>query len=186
MNRTRWCLALGLVAAGVILAGCESTAERDAGAAAVEDRGAPATETGGDASGRDTGVETRGVGEAGGFQGSPLEDPESPLAERVLYFEYDSSEVREQYRPVVQAHARYLSSHPGTAITLEGHADERGSREYNLGLGERRANAVRRQLVLLGASAGQIRTVSYGEERPAVEGHDEAAWSQNRRVEIIY
>jgi peptidoglycan-associated lipoprotein len=86
----------------------------------------------------------------------------------------------------VDAHATYLASHPGTTITLEGHADERGSREYNLALGERRALALRRQLVLLGATAGQIRTVSYGEERPVAEGHDEQSYSLNRRAEILY
>jgi peptidoglycan-associated lipoprotein len=86
----------------------------------------------------------------------------------------------------VQAHAKYLGAHPQTTITLEGHTDETGSREYNLALGERRALTVRRQLVLLGATAGQIKTVSYGEERPVAEGHDEQSYSQNRRAEIIY
>jgi len=87
---------------------------------------------------------------------------------------------------VVQAHAGYLAANPGTEITVEGHADERGTPEYNLALGERRAMALRKQLVLLGATAGQIRTVSYGEERPAVEGSDESAYAMNRRVEIVY
>jgi len=82
--------------------------------------------------------------------------------------------------------ARYLSERPGALVTLEGHADERGSREYNIALGEQRANAVRRLMSLLGAAGSQIRTISYGEERPAADGHDESAWGLNRRVEIIY
>ena len=115
-----------------------------------------------------------------------LNDPSSHLSVRIIYFAYDSSEIRPEFRPAIEAHASYLAANPDTIITLEGHTDERGSREYNLALGERRANAVKRQLTLLGASAGQIRTVSYGEERPEVEGHDESAWSQNRRVYILY
>ncbi len=116
----------------------------------------------------------------------PLNDPSSNLAVRIIYFAYDSAEVRPEFRPAIEAHAQYLAANPNVVITLEGHADERGSREYNLALGENRANSVKRQMSLLGASAGQIRTVSYGEERPAVDGHDESAWSQNRRVVIIY
>lgn len=122
--------------------------------------------------------DTPGVGE--------LDDPSSHLSVRIIYFAYDSSDIRPEFRPAIEAHAAYLAANPGTSITLEGHTDERGSREYNLALGERRANAVKRQLTLLGASAGQIRTVSYGEERPEVDGHDESAWSQNRRVYILY
>jgi peptidoglycan-associated lipoprotein len=117
---------------------------------------------------------------------SALDDPSSPLSVRIIYFDYDSSDIRSEYRPAIEAHAGYLATNPNVIITLEGHADERGSREYNLALGERRAQSVKRQMVLLGASAGQIRLVSYGEERPAVEGHDESSWQQNRRVEIIY
>ena len=124
--------------------------------------------------------------DAGGFMGSPLDDPESPLQVRVIYFDYDQTDVRAEYQAAVEAHARFLANNPTTAITLEGHADERGSREYNLALGERRANAVRRYIVLLGASAEQLRSVSYGEERPVSENHDDAAWALNRRVEIIY
>ncbi len=131
-------------------------------------------------------AQAHGMEESGGLAVSSLDDPNSPLAVRVIYFDYDSSEVKAEYREAVEAHATYLSRHPDTIVTLEGHTDERGSREYNLALGERRAIAVRRQMVLLGASAGQIRTVSYGEERPLAEGHDEQAYAQNRRVEIKY
>jgi len=134
----------------------------------------------------DTGAEARGTGDSEQGGRSALDDPNSPLAVRVIYFEYDSSEVLPQYRNVVEAHAAYLAGNPNTVITLEGHADERGSREYNLALGERRAYGVKSQMTLLGAKDNQIRTVSYGEERPALEDHDEGAWSKNRRVEILY
>jgi peptidoglycan-associated lipoprotein len=108
------------------------------------------------------------------------------LATRVVYFDFDSSEIKGTGTDVVAAHAKYLATHSGTRVRLEGHTDERGSREYNIGLGERRAQSVRRALLLQGASDAQISTVSYGEERPAVPGHDEAAWAKNRRVEIVY
>jgi peptidoglycan-associated lipoprotein len=108
------------------------------------------------------------------------------LATRVVYFDFDSSQITGAGTDVVATHAKYLAAHSGTRVRLEGHTDERGSREYNIGLGERRAQAVRRALLLQGATDAQISTVSYGEERPAVSGHDEAAWSKNRRVEIVY
>ena len=127
-----------------------------------------------------------GTGGAGGFQGHPLDDPAGSLVNRTIYFEFDSSEVPDSERGAIEAHARYLSERTGASITLEGHADERGSREYNVALGERRAAAVRQLMTLLGANASQILTVSYGEERPAAVGHDESAWGLNRRVEIIY
>ena len=106
------------------------------------------------------------------------------LAKRVVYFDFDSSEIKGEGTDVVAAHAKYLAGNAGARVRLEGHTDERGSREYNIGLGERRAQAVRRALLLQGAADAQISTVSYGEERPAVAGHDEAAWAKNRRVEI--
>jgi peptidoglycan-associated lipoprotein len=108
------------------------------------------------------------------------------LAERIVNFDFDSSEIKGAGTDVVAAHAKFLASHTATRVRLEGHTDERGSREYNIGLGERRAQSVRRALLLQGASDAQLSTVSYGEERPAVAGHDEAAWAKNRRVEIVY
>jgi hypothetical protein len=104
------------------------------------------------------GATTSGVGAGGGFQGSPLDDPASLLSNRTVYFAYDSSEITGPDRPVIEAHGRYLADNPSASVTLEGHADERGSREYNLALGERRANAVRQLMSLLGASGSQIRT----------------------------
>lgn len=104
----------------------------------------------------------------------------------VVYFDYDSSEIPQQYLSVVSANASYLVKYPAARVRLEGNTDERGSREYNIGLGERRAQTVRRALLAQGVADAQITTVSYGEERPAVEGHDEAAYAKNRRVEFVY
>ena len=104
----------------------------------------------------------------------------------VIYFDFDSSEIHPDDRVVVEAHAQVLARDPQAEVVLEGHADERGSREYNVALGERRANGVRDMLRLLGVGDEQLRTVSYGEERPATFGHEEEAWSRNRRVEFAY
>jgi peptidoglycan-associated lipoprotein len=108
------------------------------------------------------------------------------LAKRIIYFDFDSSDIKGEGNDVVAAHAKYLASHASTRVRLEGNTDDRGSREYNIGLGERRAQAVKRALLLQGATELQLATVSYGAERPAVVGNDEAAWSKNRRVEIVY
>jgi peptidoglycan-associated lipoprotein len=108
------------------------------------------------------------------------------LAKRIIYFDFDSSDIKGEGNDVVAAHAKYLASHASTRVRLEGNTDDRGSREYNIGLGERRAQAVRRALLLQGATEAQLATVSYGAERPAVVGNDETAWSKNRRVEIVY
>ncbi len=104
----------------------------------------------------------------------------------IIYFDYDRAEIKPEYVSVVAAHARFLNGNAARRVRLEGHADERGSREYNIGLGERRAQAVRRALLLQGVTETQITTVSYGEERPAAAGNDETAYSRNRRVEIGY
>jgi peptidoglycan-associated lipoprotein len=108
------------------------------------------------------------------------------LATRIVYFDFDSAVIKGQGVDVVAAHAKYLAANPQARVRLEGNTDERGSREYNIGLGDRRAQSVRRAMLLQGVSEGQITTVSYGEERPADPGHDEAAWAKNRRVEIVY
>lgn len=103
-----------------------------------------------------------------------------------FYFDFDTSEINPETRDVLAAHARYLANNSNRSVRLEGHTDERGTKEYNMALGERRANAVQRFLVVNGASRDQIETVSYGEEKPAVMGSGESAWSQNRRVELIF
>ncbi len=108
------------------------------------------------------------------------------LSERRVYFEFDSSSIDGEYTAIVEAHAKHLSSNTNLSVTLEGHADERGTREYNLALGERRAQAVARMMRALGVSGSRIKVVSYGEEKPLALEHNESAWRQNRRVEIIY
>jgi peptidoglycan-associated lipoprotein len=113
--------------------------------------------------------------------------PDGPLgSQRVIYFDFDSSDIRNEYVDVIAAHGRFLAANSAVRVRLEGHTDERGSREYNIGLGERRAQTVRRALALQGVQESQITTVSYGEERPAASGSDENAYSKNRRVEIVY
>ena len=108
------------------------------------------------------------------------------LDQRIVYFDFDKSELRADARDVVTAHGRYLASNPANHVRLEGHTDERGTREYNIALGERRAQSVRSLLLLQGVAAGQIDLVSFGEERPAVSGDSDEAMAQNRRVELVY
>jgi peptidoglycan-associated lipoprotein len=108
------------------------------------------------------------------------------LSKRVIYFDFDRADIRADSQSVVAAHAQYLAKNPSQKVRLEGHADERGSREYNIGLGERRGQAVRRALLLQGVAEVQLATVSYGEERPAAAGSDEQTYALNRRVEIVY
>lgn len=128
-----------------------------------------------------------GSADTGGVSmGDPLDDPSGLLSTRIVYFEYDRSDILKAARFIIEAHGSYLANNPDAAVTLEGHADERGSREYNIALSEARGNAVRQHMLAFGALDTQIRVIAYGEERPAVDGHDETAWSQNRRVEIIY
>jgi peptidoglycan-associated lipoprotein len=115
-----------------------------------------------------------------------FDNPESLLSKRVVYFDFDKSEVKAEYRAIVAAHASYTSAHTSARVTLEGHADERGSREYNLGLGERRGNAVKGVMSAGGSRGNQLNVVSYGEERPVCRVSDEGCWAQNRRVEIVY
>jgi len=174
-----------LIVLGMALAisGCGGSSNtKDSGSASVEDRSISSDEM----SEIDSRAATSGINDEGDFQGNPLDDPNSLLATRIIYFEYDSSNVREDFRSAIEEHARYLAENPNASMTLEGHADERGSREYNLALGEQRALSVRRQLVLLGAAADQVRNVSYGEERAASDGHDDYDYGLNRRVEIVY
>lgn len=128
------------------------------------------------------------AGDTSGTSGVTTADSASDAAAanplKVLYFDFDRSEVRTEYRDALAQLAQLLASNSRLRLALEGHADERGSREYNIGLGERRAQSVRRVLLLSGTGEEQVSTVSYGEERPAVSGHDEEAWQLNRRVEI--
>lgn len=116
----------------------------------------------------------------------PLKDPKNILSRRSIFFDYDQFVVKEEFKPVVSAHAGYLSQNRNRRMTIQGNTDERGSREYNLALGQRRADAVKNMMTLLGASAAQIETVSFGEEKPRAQGSNEQAWAENRRADILY
>ena len=117
---------------------------------------------------------------------SSLNDPNSPLSQRVLYFDLDSSQIKDEDRDILTVHAEFLAAHSEITVVLEGHADERGSREYNIALGEKRAKAVKQIMTLQGVTEKQIQVISFGEERPVALGHDSSAWNLNRRVEILY
>jgi len=167
-----------LIASAALLAGCPK-------------RTSTVPEGSAGQTGEETGAATSTYPEEGGAGATELTEDQRAMAElerlgMTIYFDYDRAEIKPEFVSVVAAHARYLNAHPDVRVRLEGHTDERGSREYNIGLGERRAQAVRRALLLQGVREDQIVTVSYGEERPAVMGSDEAAYAKNRRVEISY
>ena len=116
-----------------------------------------------------------------------LTDPNSPLSKRSVFFDFDSNAVKDEYRGMIQAHSRYMTADKADSrIRIEGNCDERGSREYNLALGQRRAEAVKKVMTVLGVQDGRIETTSYGEEKPMAMGHDETSWSKNRRADIKY
>jgi peptidoglycan-associated lipoprotein len=137
-----------------------------------------------DAPTTDTGATTGTAGDTGTTSGTALDS--DLLSRKVVYFSFDSSAIDDDARAVIEAHANHLASKPNIKVRLEGHCDERGTREYNLALGERRAQAVARMMKVLGVPGGQLGTVSYGEEKPVDPGHDDSAWRLNRRVELIY
>lgn len=116
----------------------------------------------------------------------PLDDPNSMLAKRSVFHSFNSDAVQSESTAIVQAHAKYLADNPGRKVRLEGNTDERGSSEYNLALGQRRANGIKKMLILGGADANQVEAVSFGEEKPKATAHNESAWSQNRRTDIVY
>jgi peptidoglycan-associated lipoprotein len=175
-----------------LLAACSSTPEQ---AAVVEDKG---TNTGGTPStqGLSTGASTSPgavtsagtVGQNTGADGldPALRDPRSPLSKRSIFFDYDSFTVKDEYKSLVEAHAAYLKRTPKARIVIEGNTDERGSREYNLALGQKRSEAVKRVMALLGVSESQVESVSFGEEKPRNPALTEQAWAENRRADIRY
>jgi|LauGreDrversion4_2_1035121.scaffolds.fasta_scaffold43794_1 peptidoglycan-associated lipoprotein len=178
------------VALSAMLAACGSSPTKEQEGAAVEDR------SGATASSQQQKPQTQGQNQNAGptskplesssMSGNPLKDPSNILSKRSVYFELDSNVVKEEFKPVVAAHARYLQQNRGVKMTVQGNADERGSREYNLALGQRRADAVKQAMQLLGAQPDQIESVSFGEEKPKATGHDEASWSENRRADLAY
>jgi peptidoglycan-associated lipoprotein len=180
--RTVWIAAL----LAAVLAGCAATPEEQEGAG-VEDRKPGARPS--------TGAQSQAIqqppvaavdltGKPGGR--SILTDPSSILSKRSIYFDFDRYDVRDEFKPLVEAHARYLRDNKQAKMLVQGNTDERGSREYNLALGQKRSEAVKRMLLLLGAREDQVEAVSLGEEKPKSEGHTEEAWAQNRRGDILY
>ncbi len=134
----------------------------------------------------DTAVTTNAIDPRNHVDARNLDNPESLLSKRVIFFDYDQSTVRPEFRPVIAAHAQFIAANSSANVTLEGHADERGSREYNLALGERRGNSVNGLLSAQGARGSQVNVVSYGEERPICRETSDSCWGRNRRVEIVY
>jgi len=198
-NMKSWLLAAMLA---VFLSACATTDE----SISTQGDGAPIEGQQDGSSGSMTGADGTGGAAATGLYGSDggdgtaivddssramsaaarLEETDGDLANRTIYFEYDSAKLSSESIAILEVHGNFLASNGEVSVRLEGHTDERGSREYNIALGDRRAQSVRRVLLFQGASSDQVETVSYGEEEPAVSGHDEAAWSKNRRVELIY
>ncbi len=166
-----------LVLLVLFLTGCETTGGQQPGSSIP---GRPADQP-------EEGAQGIGLGEQAGDAGwGALDDPNSPLANRTIYFDFDSSQVKSEYLDLIAEHGKYLAANPGLRMRVEGHADERGTREYNVGLGERRSQAVQRLLMFQGANKEQAENVSFGEEVPVAFGHDEESWGLNRRVELVY
>ena len=174
-------LTLSLLAAG-LLAACSSAPSTDGQGAAVEERSsANASGVGG------SGVTTVNAdGRTPGAAYPELKDPKNILSKRSVLFDYDSYVIKDQYRPLVEAHAKFLVSHPKVKMLIQGNTDERGSREYNLALGQKRADAVKKALGLLGVSEGQLESVSLGEEKPSCSDSGESCWAANRRGDMLY
>ena len=171
-----------------LLVGCSSTPTKEQDGAKVEDRpivtdtGKPATIP---KSTPDTTTTRPLTGDVDGGR-DPLKDPSNILSRRSVYFDYDSNVVKDEFKPLVTAHAKHLATNRTRKVTIQGNTDERGSREYNIALGQRRADAVKQMMTLLGATASQIETVSFGEEKPRAMGSTEQAFAENRRADIVY
>jgi len=175
----------------LLLQGCTGGTNARPGDVPVEDHSVGAGAGAGAGQGAEgQGPQTGTASMADSFDGRPikevLDDPQSPLYKRVFYFDLNSSDLSPEDRDALAYHARFLIANPNISVVLEGHADERGSREYNLALGERRAKGVEQILTLEGVPKEQIQVISFGEERPVAMGHDEEAWRLNRRVELLY
>ncbi len=191
MKFTKTLATIAMVSA-LTLAGCSSDEEKDASLTdgslngGMNDASVSGLNDGSGINGGRFGA--NGKYGARGANGLPPEfsDPNNPLSKRTIYFMLDSSQVQQEFIPVISAHARYLLANPSQHVVLEGNGDERGSREYNIALGEQRAKTVAGMLKAQGVSESQLGIVSYGEEKPVAMGHDESAWELNRRVEIAY
>lgn len=181
-------IAIAVALTSTLLSGCSSTDEKSDSLSDANANGTGVKTTGtGDGSLSGSEIDgANGSGNGYGSNGAYGSNGGGPNGTKTIYFMFDSSQVQEEFVPVIAAHAQSLQSNPSQHVIVEGHADERGSREYNIALGERRAKAVARMMTMQGASDSQIEVVSYGEEKPAASGHDESAWQLNRRAEIDY
>jgi len=168
-----------------LLAACSSKPVKEEPKAAVEDKSPVAAQTAPAQAASSTDATTAAVSQPAGAV-NPLTDPNNILSKRNVFFDFDKDEVKAEYRPLVEAHAKYLIANPNAKVAVQGNADDRGSREYNLALGQRRAAAVKKVLNVYGASDKQIETVSYGEEKPRCSEQAESCWSQNRRADFVY
>jgi peptidoglycan-associated lipoprotein len=169
-------------AASLILASCATTPTEEQKPAPTEER-QPGT---GQAPGEGTRVAPVDLTKQQGTGLSPLKDPNNILSKRSIFYDFDKFDVKDEYRPLLEAHAKYLRENAGAKMLIQGNTDERGSREYNVGLGQRRSDGVKKLLMLLGAKESQIESTSLGEEKPRAEGHNEEAWAQNRRSDMLY
>ena len=174
-------LLIGVLMAGM-LAGCSTTPTKEQDAAAVEDRKPGMVVDRPPVKPADT---TKPL-VTKPMTGDPLTDPGNILSRRSIFFDYDSNLIKDEFKPIVTAHARYLQQNPSTRIRVEGNADDRGSREYNIALGQRRSEAVKQMMQLLGVRPNQVEPVSFGEEKPRCTEAAESCWSQNRRGDIVY
>jgi peptidoglycan-associated lipoprotein len=171
-------------AAGLLIGVACSTTPEDQSAAKVEDKSGKSG-TGAQAV-QPPKVAAVDVSKPQAGSVAALKDPNSPLSKRSIFYDLDQFDVKDEYRGLVEAHAKYLRENPSARMMIQGNTDERGSREYNVGLGQRRSDGVKKMLILLGARENQIESVSLGEEKPQADGHDESAWSKNRRSDILY
>ena len=174
-----------LAACGVLLAACATSPETQPGAPVEGAPGGAATKPGATVESKP--VSPVEAGKAGGLSPfAALKDPNSPLSKRSVYFDYDKFDIRDEYRPLVEAHAKFLRDNPTAKMLIQGNADERGSREYNVGLGQRRSDSLKKMLTLLGAKESQVESVSLGEEKPVCNDHNEDCWAKNRRDDMLY
>jgi len=177
---------LAAASCAALLAACSTTPPPEQAPAGVEDRSPGAGKPGASQPVEQKPIASVDLTASRQDPGAALKDPSNILSKRSIYYEYDKFDVRDEYRGLVEAHAKYLRENPGSKILIQGNTDERGGREYNVGLGQRRSDGVKKMLILLGAKESQIESVSLGEEKPQSEGHDEEAWSKNRRSDILY
>ena len=171
-----------MVATAVLLGACATEEQKPAAQAPVEGTGP---------GGKPQAVQTKPVPRVeapkpGGSPFAALKDPSNILSKRTVYFDFDKFDVKPEYRPLVEAHAKFLRENPTAKMLIQGNADERGSREYNVGLGQRRSDAVKKMMTLLGVREDQVEAVSLGEEKPTCTQHSEDCWAKNRRDEMLY